>query len=130
MRTYVRFVTAPIDKRSGRRGGILQAAGELERSKKLHDFELQELLTLCKWFNENLNQPDRFSWSSKSNAAEKAISWFKSSATKYVSRMHALCRVLNEHGIHTEMIKTARPGYIVYEDDHQVAAIPFAETNT
>jgi hypothetical protein len=51
-------------------------------------------------------------------------------ATEYVSRMHALCRILNEHGVRTEMITSARPGYVVFEDDYQVAAVPFAETAT
>ena len=41
-----------------------------------------------------------------------------------------MCRILNEHGIRTEMITSARPGYIVFEDEHQVAAVPFKETTT
>ena len=36
-----------------------------------------------------------------------------------------LAQYLSEHGIHARMVQTARPGYVVYEDAHQVAAEPF-----
>ena len=35
---------------------------------------------------------------------------------------------VREHGPAVEIVKTRRPGYILYEDDHQVAAIPFRDT--
>ncbi len=38
--------------------------------------------------------------------------------------------ILEGHGIHTEMIATSRPGYIVYEDSYQIAAEPYADTPT
>ena len=41
-----------------------------------------------------------------------------------------MCRILNEQGVRTEMITSPRPGYVVYEDEHQIAAIPFSETAT
>jgi hypothetical protein len=63
---------------------------------------------------------------SRANAARRAISWYKSSAGEYIRRMHAMCRVSNEHGIVTEMITSVRPGYVVFEDEHPVAAEPFA----
>jgi hypothetical protein len=44
--------------------------------------------------------------------------------------MQAMCRILAEYKIATEMIRESRPGYVAYEDQHQVAAIPFADTTT
>ncbi|MDP3854060.1 hypothetical protein [Phenylobacterium sp.] len=38
--------------------------------------------------------------------------------------------LLEQHGIWGEVLRTARPGYVVYEDDHQVLAYPFADTPT
>jgi hypothetical protein len=38
--------------------------------------------------------------------------------------------ILEAHGVVVERIRTQRPGYIVYEDEHQVAAYPFADTPT
>jgi hypothetical protein len=128
--TYVRFVTTRIDKDSGRRQGIFQAASDLVDLNELNDDERRELQILRKWFSEHLQEPDRFSRSSKSNASPVAISWFKASAAEHVRRVRSICSILNEHGIHTEMITSARRGYIVFEDEHQVAAVPFAETTT
>lgn len=44
--------------------------------------------------------------------------------------MRRLCQILNEHDIDTMTLSTFRPGYVVYEDEHQVAAEPFADTET
>ncbi len=42
--------------------------------------------------------------------------------------MHALRRVLEGYGHHVTMIREARVGYVVYKDELQVIAEPFAET--
>ena len=42
--------------------------------------------------------------------------------------MYTLVAILNTHGVHTEMLRTEKPGYVVYEDPFQVAAEPFGET--
>lgn len=44
--------------------------------------------------------------------------------------MREIVDVLTRYDIQTEMIRTNRPGYIVYEDDHQVTAYPFSDTPT
>ncbi|MDP2123062.1 MAG: hypothetical protein Q8J92_01645 [Parvibaculum sp.] len=42
--------------------------------------------------------------------------------------MREISRILQEYGHFVTMIKSARPGYIVYEDEHQIVAEPFADT--
>jgi hypothetical protein len=126
--TYVRFVVSVIDEDSGRRRGVFQAAADLCDSKELSEHDLKALQAVRKWFNVHLDAPARFARSRRRNAAPKAISWFKSSAIEHVSRMHEMCRILNEHGIATQMITSRRPGYVVFEDEHQIAAVPFGET--
>ena len=42
--------------------------------------------------------------------------------------MHDYTRILNDNGLLTEMLNTRRPGYVVYEDDYQIVAYPFADT--
>ena len=128
--TYVRFVTMRLDPDSHTRQGVFQAAAALVDANELSDEELEELQQARRWFHDHLDAPDRFARSRKRRAAPKAISWFKSTATEYVSRMHALCAILNRHGVRTELITSTRPGYIVFEDDHQIAAEPFTETKT
>ncbi len=107
---YIRFVTAAIDWNSSRRQGVFQAAYDLRDSKEISGDVRAELRALLKWFDVHLKRPKRFAWNNRSNAAPKAISWFKSSATEYVSRMYSICRILNEHDIATEVIMTAGQG--------------------
>lgn len=42
--------------------------------------------------------------------------------------MRSLQQILEAHGIRVEIIRTDRPGYIVYEDAYQIAAEPFQDT--
>jgi hypothetical protein len=37
--------------------------------------------------------------------------------------------ILENHGVWIEMLKTARPGYVVYQDEFQVVAEPFSDSN-
>src|SRR5687767_2839739 len=99
--TYVRFVTTRLDGGSGRRQGVFQAAAALVDANVLAAHELEELQALRAWFGEHLEVPVRFARSRRPGAAARAISWFKSGATEYVSRMHAICRILEEHGVRT-----------------------------
>ena len=53
--------------------------------------------------------------------------WFKSSATEHIGRIYELVHILEQRGIYVRVFTTDRPGYIVYEDAHQVVAEPFAD---
>jgi hypothetical protein len=44
--------------------------------------------------------------------------------------MHAMKRVVEANGFVVEVIREERIGYVVYEDEVQVVAEPFADTNT
>ncbi|MFY7916503.1 MAG: hypothetical protein ACOVPA_17750, partial [Rubrivivax sp.] len=60
---------------------------------------------------------------------EAAIdSWFKDTAAEHIRQMRLLADILERHGIQVDMLRTRRPGYVVYEDDHQVAAEPYSDT--
>jgi hypothetical protein len=126
---YIRFVICQLNESSGRREGLFQAAARLRDARLLADYELNQLHALQEWFGEHLPRPTRFSRGRRSDHGD-AISWFKDAAAGHLARMHELRAILAEHGIITHMITCDRPGYIVYEDDHQVAAVPFAETAT
>lgn len=51
-------------------------------------------------------------------------------AAEHIAKMYALIQVLEAHGVSVDILRTERPGYIVYEDEFQVAAEPFKETAT
>jgi hypothetical protein len=127
---YVRFVIAKQDKQSGRRQGLFYAAYELADLSTLSAADLVALDEIHEWFAKNLAEPTRASWSSKPHAKGQALSWFKESAVTHVSKMRALQAALKEHYQYAEVLRTARPGYVVYEDDHQVLAYPFSDTPT
>jgi hypothetical protein len=61
---------------------------------------------------------------------ESLLEWFKDSAKEHIAKMHALKQILEAHGVVVDVIQTHRPGYVVYEDEFQVAAEPFSETVT
>jgi hypothetical protein len=58
------------------------------------------------------------------------ISWFRPEATQHVEKAFELCGVLQELGYPITVLKTTRPGFIVYEDAYQIVAEPFADTPT
>jgi hypothetical protein len=45
-------------------------------------------------------------------------------------KMHRVKHILESYGHAVTMIRENRVGYVVYEDDLQVIAEPFSETNT
>lgn len=123
---YVRFVTSAVDSRSGQKQGLFTALYGLERRGELAEYEIEWLVTLETWFGDNLPTPNRFSRSTKPEAARTAITWLKASATAHVTRMHELAALLEQKDVHVDEIRSEKPGYIVYEDEYQVAAVPFA----
>ncbi len=57
-----------------------------------------------------------------------SISWFKHSATDHIDKMRQYAQILEAHDIYVNQMTTDRPGNIVYEDQFQIAAIPFNDT--
>jgi hypothetical protein len=127
---YVRFVIHQNDPDSGRRQGLFQALTDLDREGVLEEHEIDLYDEVYDWFKGNLKKPRSFTRSSKPHAKKVALSWFKSSATEHIAKMRILSHILDAHGIAVDVLQTARPGYVVYEDEYQVAAEPFSETST
>ena len=125
---YIRFVVLQKDEDSHRAKGVYQAADELIIAGSLTDEELRWLKEVQRWFDKQLDVPLRFSRSTRAGAHPNAISWFKDSANLYIEKMRELVGFLEQHGLSTKMLQTSRPGYIVYEDEHQIAAVPFKDT--
>jgi hypothetical protein len=124
----LRFVTQNRHPPYGHRSGVIQAAYELLRRHALAGSEQMALRDLLDWFDESLAKPERFTVSSYPRAQETAISWVRASAQGHVERLRRLSEILQSAGIVVEELRTKRPGYVVYEDEHQVVALPFADT--
>ncbi len=125
---FLRFVIANKDPDSARRQGLFQTMATLRDSGALTIDEEASYKQIYEWFTKNLKKPTSFTRSSKPHAKKVALSWFKTGATEHVSRMREVVAILYAHGVDVTELKTSRPGYVVYEDQDQVAAEPFAET--
>lgn len=102
----------------------------LRNAHKLSQPELKTYHEIYDWFSNNLDTPEKFTRSKKPHAENVALSWFKDTATEHVSKMYQIAKILEAHGFVVEVIRTEKPGYIVFEDTYQVAAEPFKETKT
>jgi len=125
---YLRFVVAEIDEDSEKELGVFHAVGNLRTRGKLFQYEEDEHDLIREWFSANLQKPTRFTASKPPfyRKKSKAISWFKDSADEHLSRIRSLVAILQNHGIAVQMLRTDRVGYIVYEDEYQIVAEPFA----
>jgi hypothetical protein len=127
---YLRFVVPDIDEDSDRELGVFHAARKLLDEKRLRAHEEEHYSSIVQWFSDHLEKPPRFTASKPPfyRKKNKAISWFKDTAHEHLSRVRELVVMLEHHGVSVKMLRTTRVGYIVYEDDFQIVAEPFADT--
>jgi hypothetical protein len=130
MDNYLRFVVNARDRNSGRRQGLFHAAALLERAGTFDTYQTAEYYDIRQWFIDNLKRPSRFAVSARANAKAVALSWFRSNSERHIAKMRDLQRLLEAHGVAVEVLRTRRPGYVLYADDFQIVAYPFAETST
>ena len=111
--------------------GVFHAAGRLRDCGSLSEPEEEVLQEVRSWFNTNLEKPKRFTSAKPPyyRKRQNGISWFKDSAQEHIGTMREMVVLLEHHGVPVRMIKTTRPGYIVYEDKFQVVAVPFADSD-
>ncbi|MGA9042438.1 MAG: hypothetical protein WB421_18040 [Terriglobales bacterium] len=128
---FVRFVTSALDEESHQELGVFHAAGNLRDKGTLSEHEQEFLQEIREWFNLNLEKPTRFT-SAKPPYYRKrqdGISWFKASAQEHIRKMREMIAILEHHDVLVKLIKTNKPGYVVYEDEFQIVAVPFADSN-
>ena len=112
------------DTDSGRPQGVFQAAVTLRDQGEIRDVDRDELNGIMEWFERNL--PGRRAFGSRLPA--HAIFWFKASHHEVIRRAWQLVNLLRRYDMPVEMVKTVRPGRVVYEDEMQVAAVPWRTT--
>jgi len=116
---YLRFAVHARHEDSNREKGLFSALYELRDEGRLTGYELIWFNEQAQWFNAHLKAP-------KALNDPAAIMWFKSTATEHIARMRALAELLEHKDMTVATFESAKPGYVLYEDEHQVAAIPFA----
>ena len=118
---YLRFETLKKNEDNASLEGVFQAAFALRDSGKLSKYEQADLEKYLNWFNMHMKAPGCL----KKQENRRAICWFHPRAKRPVTFIRHICFLLEEHGIHTQMIKSADPGIIIYEDGWQIAAKPY-----
>jgi len=132
-RELIRFAGKERDPNSGQPLGIFQLAADMINHRRLPAGDHRRLSGLRAWFNANLTQPRRFShwkdgWRRSSYGWQRrpiAISWFRSDAIDCVKYAETMADLLRTHGVEVDRLTCTNPGYITYEDDLQVVAVPF-----
>ena len=122
----LRFVTHEIDDRTGKPKGLFTLAYDLIYEEQLYQEDERTLKELLSWFGDKLPIPTRFSKNRNDyHKNTMGISWLKSDSSDIVSKFWNLKAILDNAGHPVEVLKTNRPGKVVYEDLHQIVAIPF-----
>ena len=105
--------------------GLFQAGYQVLREALLPADDLARLQATLTWFERRLARPERLARSRRPGAQSKALSWFKPTAREHIARARELVELLRLADVEIVMSTARTPGYIVYEDAHQVAAVPF-----
>ena len=127
---YLRFVVPDIDEDSECQLGVFHALGNLRRQGRLYPYELDVHDELRHWFNVYLDRPTRFTAAKPPyyRKKHKAICWFRHDAESHIFQIWGMVAILEDHGVPVQILKAERVGYVVYEDQYQVVAEPFADT--
>ena len=125
---FLRFVVSDRHAASTQPMGIFQAAYRLRDRGKLDILDEIAHARIVGWFEGHLAIPTRFSRSRRAQAHPKAICWFKSEAIEHIRRVRLLATMLERYTGMIRILRTKKPGYVVYEDRHQLAAVPFRDT--
>ena len=125
---YRRFVVPQLIPGLRFRTGLYHGSRELRDAEDVRPEDRAELMALREWFNEHLAEPTQLSISSQPHKKAQALSWFKLTATEHIAKMQAIADLMRAYNRPSTVLETNRPGYIVYEDEHQIAAYPFNDT--
>jgi hypothetical protein len=123
---YLRFTTQFINPYGELETGIFMALKFLRDDHSLtQDDDISELKKLSFWFNQNLEKPTRFSNGTSKYNADISLSWFKDSAKEHIKKIQEFIEIAERYDIIVERVASKNPGYIVFEDEYQVSAVPF-----
>jgi hypothetical protein len=130
---FVRFVLTRLDPDSGVETGPFGLAYTLRESPDVEPADRDLLVENLTWLEKNLVTPTRFNRTKSKGFYRRnthGIAWFKDTATEHLARMHQIKGILERHGHAVSIVFQSRVGYLIYEDDFQVVAEPFSDTQT
>ena len=123
---YLRFVSSEIDETSHVSAGLFCAAFKLLDETVLSDHEYAAMADLMGWFTANLRGPFEYRLRSRWRAP-RSICWFRYTAHEHLARARELATILEDRDVFIRTIRSQKTGYVLYEDEVQVLAQPFAD---
>jgi hypothetical protein len=126
---YVRF-RAVAPNRHGIRPGVFALVNGLASEGRLTEVEERFRREGNAWFTINCTDPAKAVPDLYSHTTNPgATSWFKRSALHLLERVEGYLELLHLHGVDYEVVRLARPGRIIYEDDDQIVVVPWEAVN-
>lgn len=125
---FIRFVTDECEDDTGLPLGIFRPAYRLCEDASVPEWQRSELSSVLGWFRTQLPIPNRFARNLRPHRVSTGLCWFNEEATDCIRQVCYLVQIVSDLGVNVREIRTERPGYIIYEDQFQVVAEPFAET--
>ena len=119
--TFIRFVIGTENEPADGLDGLFHVSRLMRDDERLEPYEVKWLDQVYTWFNTELPCPP---FERKRFPAD-AVSWFRSSAARYITRMWDIAALLREHGQPIRIIKSDCPGAIIYQDSFQIVAEPW-----
>lgn len=119
---FIRFVEGSDSENAAWLTGLFTTAGILDDEGDLYRHESEHLHAVFDWFQENLPCPPFRSNLDSGAWTPSAVCWFRPEAHAVVTRMWDLVAILREHGISVRLVRSRKPGKIVYEDKYQIVA--------
>ncbi|WP_328400989.1 hypothetical protein [Nocardia sp. NBC_00403] len=123
-RLFVRFQSA-APNRHGRYPGVFALVNGLSWSGRLTDQQEQFRQRQNAWYQANLIDPAQAHPSIYDRRRHPgATAWFKASATQLIAGVSGYLAILDAHGTGWVRLDSNSLGQIIYNDQHQVIAMP------
>ena len=123
---FIRFVSGEIDDDSHLSAGLFRTVYRLMDEVTLPEYEYLALLEPLRWFGLHLQVPFDYrlepAW-----RADQALCWFRATAHEHIARAWEVITILKGRDIFMRTIRCQKTGYVLYEDEFQVLAYPFAD---
>ncbi len=116
----IRFCTLVRDPDSHSPQGVFQAALRLRNAGQMEAYEEAWLESELSWLRMHLPSPGCL----RDRGNQRAICWFRHDASRPIGKVRGIVALLESKGIVVEMVTSADPGKIIYQDRWQVVAKP------
>lgn len=115
---FLRFVVGYDSESPRKLTGLFTEMEYLRKEGFLQDYQENMVIEVFEYFNNNLPCPPY----SEKNWSINAISWFKDSAIVFINKMWDLAAILEQNDLNVRVLKTEKPGMILYEDEFQIVS--------